>query len=306
MLLLELPAVLVEDIVLIAACDFDPYNACRLREVNRFFERVATKTIATHWLCRLTNGEERNMLDPFRLRLIQIFIGDHDRGGNALRTHVYAMCDYLAGLSADNVFRSIWLARVGMALNACHFCEANGHGLRQDGPPLPRLKAAQAHRWVASRAGPVLQDLRVSCLIIAILTDDAELQRQMLSEGCDPRDWCLYLGQPLEMACRLGLTEAVECLLDASNDGFVDSTDMEWSLFSAVRSNRPEVVALLFSRYRYNLSDSISVIIAAQEADKNSNREIRELLLANGGSVIPPQIKCAQNRHSGRCKERVG
>jgi hypothetical protein len=70
MLLLELPAILVEDIVLIAACDLDPYNACRLREVNRFFERVATKAIATHWLCRLTNGEAQNMLDPFRLRLI--------------------------------------------------------------------------------------------------------------------------------------------------------------------------------------------------------------------------------------------
>jgi hypothetical protein len=79
MLLLELPAILVEDIVLIAACDLDPYNACRLREVNRFFERVATKAIATHWLCRLTNGEAQNMLDPFRLRLIQIFPGDHDR-----------------------------------------------------------------------------------------------------------------------------------------------------------------------------------------------------------------------------------
>jgi hypothetical protein len=83
MLLLELPAVLVENIVLAAACDSEPYNTCRLREVNHFFERVARKAIANRWLCDLTDSEARSMLDPFRLRLIETFIGDHDRRGNA-------------------------------------------------------------------------------------------------------------------------------------------------------------------------------------------------------------------------------
>ena len=89
---LELPAVLVDDIVLQAACASDPYNACRLREVNWFFERVATKAIAMHWLCLLMNSESQNMVDSFRLRLIQIFIGDHDRRNNKLQSHLHNVC----------------------------------------------------------------------------------------------------------------------------------------------------------------------------------------------------------------------
>jgi hypothetical protein len=45
---------------------------------------------------QLTDGEARNMLDFFRLRLIQLFIGEHDRENNKLQSHMHAVCDFLA------------------------------------------------------------------------------------------------------------------------------------------------------------------------------------------------------------------
>jgi hypothetical protein len=264
MLLLELPFVLVQDIVLAAACASDPYNACRLREVNRFFEHVATKAIATHWLCKLTEGEAQNMLDSFRLHLIQLFIGKNDRGNNKLQSHMHSVCDYLLSIDG-NVTRDTWLRRISSTLNACQFRHSNGLALKEDGMAYPTTLLQQS--------------LHVSSLIIAFFANDVDAQGYLLSESFDTRTRCQYFGCPLEIACRHGLTDAVARMLDATNDDRLKGFDVPECIGAAVESDHEDVVILLTTRNHWFTGQAITR--GVRRAAKRNNRRVLERCLAN-------------------------
>jgi hypothetical protein len=102
--------------------------------------------------------------------------------------------------------------------------------------------APEARRDDVSQTRPPLQGLLTSSLMLSIPVNDTELQRQILFEGCDPRDKCLYLGHPIEMACWIGSSDAAERHLGANDDGSADRRDMSNSLIAAVQTNNTEIV----------------------------------------------------------------
>ncbi|KAH4162851.1 hypothetical protein HBH98_052250 [Parastagonospora nodorum] len=284
MFLHELPAVLGGDIITEAASEMELYDICRFREVNRFFEGVATKAIADNWIYnKLTAQNAQDMPDQFRKRIIKLFIGDQDRGVNGLRRLIHEVAQYLSDYMASRT-KEQWLEVLLDGLNRCKLCNSLGE-------PIETGRYIWHAEWRDSRLDWHREDpekhrlqIRMTSFMFAVLAEDEELQDKILSDGIPINDVCYYLYSPLGMASRLGLRYTVSKLLDAGaeyrSDRDVEPNFVPHPLLCAIESNHADIVKLLLEAADDDDEDDYSLRDAASIAAKNNNREILEHILA--------------------------
>jgi ankyrin repeat protein len=303
MFLDELPAVLVEDIIVEAACDMELFETCQLREVNRelglievivsadhpgFFEMVATRIIADDWIYKLTSEQAQNIPEAFRKRLIKLYVGDQDRGENgkksALRRLVHEVAQHLAQYTNTRT-QEQWLQLLIEGLNRCKLCDSRNDPLNTGGWWSEGDKWNDS-RLTGGRSGDekiVHSQIDAASFMFAILTEDEALQNKLISDGHELDEVCHFLWSPLELACRLGLHSTVSRLLQAGvEDESVEDDENGYgpqALFLAVQAGQVEVVKLLLKYDAHEDQDDKSLHHAALMAYRKKNREILEHIL---------------------------
>jgi len=206
------------------------------------------------------------MQKPFRDRIISEFIGDLDRGSNKLASHFHEVANYLTGFTFEQrgqhsrtTTRSEWLAVICGALSLCNFCTSSGNPLRE-----------HVYRTNVPHSVPG------SAFLVASMTGHTDVEASILQAGLSPRNDCIFLGHPFQMACRLGHAATVERLLQA---GVMDSTtqhnDVDLSaLYTAVSYNHLEIVQLLVPKYSFE-----AIKTAARRAVQGGSRDVSAFII---------------------------
>jgi ankyrin repeat protein len=180
------------------------------------------------------------MRKPLRDRLINELISDLDRGSNELESHFHKVADYLTeytpsqqGLYSRPKTRYEWLVTIRSALSLCNFCNSWGN-------PINEHKDGSGEQ----------NCVRHTAFFIASMASHADAISSMLQEGLSLTSDCIYLCNPLQMACRLGDVAAVQRLLQ--NNVVVPNPYTREDLngfYMAVAYNQLGVVKLLAPKY---------------------------------------------------------
>lgn len=180
---------------------------------------MITQGIANFWLCRFTRDETK-MIPPFlRNRLIENFLGDHDRRLNRLQSHLHATIDYLMQYTSSNAtntdLRHHWTREVQQSLDRSKFCQDDGHPLQATGyseDPYSTILGDIRPEYI--RKGNAFTensppDPRATGFVIAIIRENYDLQVKIMQSGHSPSAKCPFFGDPLRVACRLGMVATV-------------------------------------------------------------------------------------------------
>jgi len=245
-----------------------------------------TKAIADRWTYRLTTQEAHDMPDAFRIRIIQLFIGDRDRGSNGLRRMIHEVAQHLSHYM-DTRTKEQWLQVLVDGLDRCELCNSRNNTIvdcKHRGYmgqwELRRLEAWCRH----TDAEEGRTHICTTAFMFAVLAEDEELQCKLINDGISMLDDCSFLGSLLGMACRLGLQATVSRLLaaGAKDDDHRDDNNGygQQALFCAIRSNQADIVRLLLEANSYERNEGDTLRYAASMARENNNREILEHILA--------------------------
>jgi ankyrin repeat protein len=231
-----------------------------------FFEEVATKTIADNLTSKLTTDLAHAMPDAFRERLISLFVGGRDRGRNGLRSLIHGVAQYLIQYTETHTNEQ-WLQVLQDCLNRCKLCNDSNE----------IFKGYQAGTRFSGHYNE--DELRAASFMFAVIAEDDALQSKMLLDDFEPREDVHYFGNPLHMACRLGLQSTTRKLLEAGAGGDYMETK---ALLIAVENNQPEIVKLLLESNEYESGGGDRFLRDLSEfAADNNNREILEILAPN-------------------------
>jgi hypothetical protein len=243
----------------------------------------------------------------FRKRLITQFVGERDRALNQFHVHLHAVINYLTRYGATSadvaLTRNDWLSRLVESLNCCRFCNSAGNPLRFDGQkvvyPSGGRPASVRSMPEHGQLVPSLSAARATVFMFAVLTEDHGLQIKLLADGLSPTGRCAFMGHPLEMACRFGLTNTVNRLLSAGTNDSTATLPVYDALRAAIESDSNDIVSLLLASVAgdYNIP---KIQYASKLAASHANRQALELLFD-----LNPMATCQHIIRAASCRRWI-